>query len=64
MRFLLDIRDTPLSVDECMRAVADPAAGGTTLFAGAVRDDDGGRSVTRLSYSAHPTALDVLRPGG
>ncbi len=61
MRFLLDIRDTPLSVDECMRAVADRAAGGTTLFAGAVRDDDGGRSVTRLSYSSHPTALDVLR---
>jgi molybdopterin synthase catalytic subunit len=61
VRFLLDIRDTPLSADECLKAVADPAAGGTTLFAGAVRDDDGGRSVSRLAYSAHPTALEVLR---
>jgi molybdopterin synthase catalytic subunit len=61
VRYLLDIRDTPLSADECLSAVADPAAGGTTLFVGAVRNDDGGRSVDRLSYSAHPSALDVLR---
>jgi molybdopterin synthase catalytic subunit len=61
VRVLADIRETPLSADECLSAVADPGAGGTTLFLGAVRDDDGGRSVERLSYSAHPTALDVLR---
>ena len=61
VRFLLDIRDTPLSVDECLEFVADPGAGGTTLFVGAVRDDDGGRSVAKLAYSAHPTALDELR---
>jgi molybdopterin synthase catalytic subunit len=60
-RFLLDIRDTPLSPDECLAAVADPGAGGTALFIGAVRDDDGGgRSVERLAYSAHPTALAEL----
>jgi molybdopterin synthase catalytic subunit len=61
VRFLLDIRDTPLSADECLEFVADPGAGGTTLFVGAVRDDDGGRSVTKLAYSAHPTALKELR---
>ena len=60
VRFLLDIRDTPLSADECLAAVADPRAGGTTLFAGAVRNDDGGRSVDRLAYSAHPSALAKL----
>lgn len=60
VRFLLDIRDTPLSADECLAFVEDPSAGGTTLFVGAVRDDDGGRSVERLAYSAHPTALEEL----
>jgi molybdopterin synthase catalytic subunit len=61
VRFLLDIRDTPLSADECLEFVADPGAGGTTLFLGTVRDDDDGRSVTKLAYSAHPTALNELR---
>ena len=58
---LLDIRDEPLSVDEVAAAVADPAAGGTTLFVGAVRDHDSDKSVTGLDYSAHPTALQRLR---
>lgn len=53
---LVGIRDTALSVDEVLRAVGDPGAGGTALFVGTVRDEDHGRSVTRLSYSAHPTA--------
>jgi len=58
---LVEIRDTPLSTDEVLGAVADPAAGGTVLFGGAVRDEDGGRSVVRLDYTAHPRALDDLR---
>jgi molybdopterin synthase catalytic subunit len=58
---LLDIRDTPLSVDEVAAAVADPTAGGTTLFVGAVRDHDEDKGVTGLEYSAHPSALDRLR---
>ncbi|MFE3448703.1 molybdenum cofactor biosynthesis protein MoaE [Nonomuraea sp. NPDC059194] len=58
---LLDIRDTPLSVDEVFAAVGSPAAGGTTLFVGTVREQDHGKAVTRLSYSAHPSALDELR---
>jgi molybdopterin synthase catalytic subunit len=58
---LLDIRDEPLSVDEVLAAVADPAAGGTTLFVGSVRDHDSDREVTELGYEAHPEALTRLR---
>jgi molybdopterin synthase catalytic subunit len=58
---LLDIRDEPLSVDEVLAAVADPAAGGTTLFVGSVRDHDSDREVTGLGYEAHPEALTRLR---
>ncbi|MEO3750194.1 molybdenum cofactor biosynthesis protein MoaE [Streptomyces sp. B6B3] len=61
---LLGIRDTPLSVDEVLAAVGDPAAGGTALFVGTVRDHDGheqGAAVTALEYSAHPTAEAELR---
>lgn len=58
---LAEIRDQPLSSDEVLAAVSDPAAGGTVLFAGVVRDVDGGRAVTGLGYSAHPTAEARLR---
>jgi molybdopterin synthase catalytic subunit len=57
---LVDIRETPLSVEEVMAEVADAAAGGLTLFVGAVRDHDDNKSVTGLEYSAHPTALEQL----
>ena len=58
---LLDIRETPLSVDEVLAAVEDPAAGGVVSFTGLVRRTDGGRDVLGLEYSAHPSALDALR---
>jgi molybdopterin synthase catalytic subunit len=58
---LAELRETPLSVDEVQAAVADPAAGGIAVFAGAVRDHDHGRGVTELSYSAHPSAAAQLR---
>lgn len=58
---LIELRDAPLSVDEVRAAVAGPAAGGIALFLGAVRDHDHGRGVTRLSYSAHPSAAAELR---
>ncbi len=53
---LADIRDTPLSVDECMAAVLLPDVGGIALFVGTVRDHDSGRGVTDLAYEAHPRA--------
>jgi molybdopterin synthase catalytic subunit len=57
---LVDLRETPLDVQEVLDAVADPAAGGIDLFVGAVRDHDRDQGVTGLEYSAHPTALDRL----
>lgn len=57
---LVEVRDTALSVDEVMAAVADRSAGGTVVFVGAVRDEDGERGVSALSYSAHPTAAERL----
>lgn len=58
---LIGLRDTPLSVDEVLAAVSDPAAGGIVVFVGAVRDRDRGKGVETLSYSAHPGAADALR---
>jgi molybdopterin synthase catalytic subunit len=62
---LVDIRETPLSVDEVFRAVQDPAAGGTALFVGTVRDVDPSvdpaAEVVRLDYSSHPTATARLQ---
>ncbi|MDQ6686031.1 MAG: molybdenum cofactor biosynthesis protein MoaE [Actinomycetota bacterium] len=58
---LVDLRESALDVAELLGAVADPSAGGTNLFLGAVRDHDHGAAVVRLEYSAHPSALDQLR---
>jgi molybdopterin synthase catalytic subunit len=58
---LIAVRESELSVDEVLAAVADPAAGGIALFAGAVRATDHDRGVTGLSYSAHPLASGELR---
>lgn len=57
---LLDVREEPLSVDEVFGAVRDPAAGGVVLFVGTVRDEDGGKEVTALDYSAHPSVMAAL----
>ena len=53
---LIDIRETPLSIDEVYGAVTDPSAGGIALFVGTVRDVDEDRAVEMLGYSSHPTA--------
>ncbi|MFD5209624.1 molybdenum cofactor biosynthesis protein MoaE [Streptomyces anulatus] len=58
---LLAVREDPLSLDEVYAAVGDDAAGGIALFVGTVRDQDGGRPVTSLHYSAHPGAGAELR---
>ena len=50
---VVDIRETPLSVDEVVRNVTRPGAGGISVFLGVVRDESEGRAVTRLDYSAY-----------
>jgi molybdopterin synthase catalytic subunit len=47
------VRETPLSVDETLAAVRRPGAGGLAVFVGVVRDENAGRAVTRLEYSAY-----------
>lgn len=60
---LIDVRSTPLSIDEVFDAVRDPAAGGIVLFVGTVRDHvpESDHPVVRLDYSAHPSAVDRMR---
>ncbi|ORM32532.1 molybdenum cofactor biosynthesis protein MoaE [Williamsia sp. 1135] len=57
------VTEEPLSTAFHEQLAAD-AAGGTAgaivSFVGAVRNHDGGRDVTALNYSAHPTAADVV----
>lgn len=49
----VDVRDAPLSLDEVSQAVARPGAGAVVTFAGVVRDESEGRTVTRLEYQAY-----------
>lgn len=50
----------PIDLPTHETLVADPSAGAIVGFCGAVRDHDGGRTVTALHYSAHPSAAQVL----
>ncbi len=59
---MIGVGDAPLSVDKVYASVSDvPSAGGIALFVGVVRDEDEGRSVARLGYTAHPTVELRLR---
>ena len=58
---LAELRETPLDVAEVVASLDDVTSGGLVLFVGRVRDHDHGQGVDGLDYSAHPTALDVLR---
>jgi len=59
---MLGVGEAPLSVADVYASVADvPSAGGIALFSGVVRDEDDGRAVTDLGYSAHPSVETYLR---
>jgi molybdopterin synthase catalytic subunit len=47
------LRASPLSLDEAVAHVTRPGAGGIATFVGVVRDENEGRAVTRLEYSAY-----------
>ena len=55
-----ELTEQPIDAAEHEALVAHHAAGAVVSFAGVVRNHDGGRSVTRLEYSAHPSAARVL----
>jgi molybdopterin synthase catalytic subunit len=54
------LTDQPIELVEHDSLVAHVASGAVVAFAGVVRDHDGGRTVTRLEYSAHPAAQQTL----
>jgi molybdopterin synthase catalytic subunit len=54
------LTDEAIDLSEHEGMVAHEAAGAVVGFSGVVRDHDGGRTVTRLEYSAHPTAEQTL----
>jgi molybdopterin synthase catalytic subunit len=59
---MLGVGEAPLSVSDVYASVCDvPSAGGIAFFVGVVRDEDEGRAVTDLSYSAHPSVEARLR---
>lgn len=53
------------SVDDVLRELSDPRAGGVNVYVGSVRGDDDGRAVEALEYEAYPemarTVLERLR---
>ena len=54
------LSEEPISVDVAIAAVESETAGAVVSFSGVVRNHDGGKSVERLNYTAHPTAHRVL----
>ncbi len=50
---LFRVQDTPLSLDEVVRAVSGDGQGGVVSFSGAVRGETKGRRVLRLEYEAY-----------
>ncbi|CAB4704890.1 unannotated protein [freshwater metagenome] len=56
----IEISENPLNLDRAYEALADSASGGVALFVGRVREENEGKAVSGLIYTAHPTALDRL----
>ena len=56
----VELTEQPIELSEYEALVANESAGAVVGFAGVVRDHDGGRTVTRLEYSAHPAAEQTL----
>lgn len=55
-----EVCKAPVDVAELAAAVEDRAAGAVVTFDGRVRDHDAGRGVEGISYSAHPSAGEVV----
>jgi molybdopterin synthase catalytic subunit len=54
------VTDQPISLAEHEELVSHQAAGAIVGFVGVIRDHDDGRGVSRLEYSAHPSAAQVF----
>lgn len=51
-----EVTGEPLSLDHALAQVDAADCGAVVGFSGVVRDHDGGKGVSALSYSAHPSA--------
>lgn len=52
--------DQPIFLAEHEGLVSHQSAGAIVGFVGMIRDHDGGRGVSRLEYSAHPSAAQII----
>ena len=57
-RALIAVREGPLSIDECYRAVERPDCGAVALFVGRVRNHNQGQPITLLEYEAYPSMAE------
>ncbi|MEM8526169.1 MAG: molybdenum cofactor biosynthesis protein MoaE [Bacteroidota bacterium] len=58
----IQLKTTPLNIEECYQNVAASDAGGIDLFVGTVRDQTKGRKVLRLEFEAYePMAISEMR---
>ena len=57
----IQIKDTPLSVEECRNWLIDDRVGGEVLFVGKVRNHTQGKEVIRLDFEAYePMAIKEM----
>lgn len=57
---LAEVTDRPVDLAALLAAAGTDACGAVVSFSGIIRDHDAGRPVTRLGYTAHPTAGRVI----
>jgi molybdopterin synthase catalytic subunit len=55
---VFQIRDTPLDVEACTRAVARDDAGAINVFVGTVRDHNQGHPISLLEYEAYASMAE------
>jgi molybdopterin synthase catalytic subunit len=55
------VTDQPISATELAEIVSNNKSGAVVTFSGDVRNHDGGKDVTQLTYEIHPSAADVLK---
>lgn len=58
----IELLETPLSVDACLRNVQNAEAGGIDIFVGTVRNQTKGKKVLRLEFEAYaPMAISEMK---
>ena len=55
-----EVTSGPIGTAECTEATSATSTGAAVTFAGLIRDNDEGRHVVALAYSAHPTAQRTI----